>query len=404
MQDETLATLPQRFQPYYDDMIAFAQKLVQTPSYAGEEAAVAALVKAEMIKLHYDEVWSDRAGSIVGLIRGGTSRQAMMINAHMDHVSVGDENDWPYPPFSGTIADDSLWGRGTVDLKGSVATMVYAAGALRREGVLPPWDVYVAAVVFEETGGVGTQVVLERVHPEFCVIGEATGNELALGHRGVVGMDVEIRGKAAHASMVDVGVNPHYTAARFILGLRHLKHDVDPMLGASTVAPTLYTTDQTSSNVIPGAVRMYLDWRSVPQETPEAILAQVQTLLQASLEPGTSGSVRPRQFENRTYTGLQFITPIGKAAVKTDPSGTLAKRSLRALRIALGREVKQIVWRFCTDGTICAEAGVPIVGFGPGDETLAHTSSEHVGLADLREAMVGHGALALSPGLVVAPS
>ena len=100
-----------------------------------------------------------------------------------------------------------------------------------------------------------------------------------------MGMFVEIDGKAAHASMVDVGINPHYSAARFLLGLRDLEHVCDAMLGPSTAAPTLYSTDQTSGNVIPGRVRLYVDWRNVPGETPEGIMAQVDRLLQTSLEP-----------------------------------------------------------------------------------------------------------------------
>ncbi len=383
--------------PLNDDMIAFAQKLIQTPSFPGEEGAAVALVQAEMRKLAYDEVWTDDVGNVVGLMRGATAERSIMLNAHLDHVSVGDESIWPLPPFSGAIVDGELWGRATVDLKGSVAAQVYAVGALRAQGVSLPCDVYVAAVVLEERGGMGTEAVLRRVHPSYCVIGEATGNDLSLGHRGAMGMFVEIDGRAAHASMVDVGINPHYSAARFLLGLRELEHVVDAMLGPSTAAPTLYTTDQTSSNVIPGQVRIYIDWRHVPGETPDAIMKQVEALLQRSLEPGVTGRVLPRRFQNRTYTGLELAAPVAMAAVKTDPSSALAVTSRRALEEALGHEVRTIVWRFCTDGSICAQHGVPIIGFGPGDQELAHTSQERVSLDQLREAMLGNAALALNP-------
>lgn len=392
-----LRALGSRMRPYRDEMIRFAQKLIQTPSLPGDEGAAAALVQAEMTRLHYDEVRVDEVGNVIGLMRGATPDCPIMLNAHIDHVSVGDESIWPHGPFSGDIVDGELWGRAAVDLKGSVATQVYALGALRELGVQLARDVYVAAVVLEEVGGMGTGNILKRVKPAYCVIGEATGNALSLGHRGVVGMFVEIEGRASHASMVNVGINPHYSAARFLLGLRDLKHVVDPMLGPSTAAPTLYTTDQTSGNVIPGQVRIYVDWRSVPGETPDGVVALADALLQRSLEPRLTGRVVPRQFRSRSYTGIDLVSPAAMIAVKTDPASALATHSHGVLETALGRDVPQIVWRFCTDGSICAHYGVPIIGFGPGDQELAHTSQERVSLAQLEEAMVGNAALALSP-------
>jgi putative selenium metabolism hydrolase len=392
-----LAAIRPRFQPYRDDLIAFAQRLVQTPSLPGQEGDVAVLVQREMSELGYDDVWVDRVGNVVGLVRGVSAAQSMMLNAHMDHVAIGDEAAWPHPPFAGHIVDGQLWGRAAMDLKGSLASMIYAAGALRREGFTLPWDVYVAAVVFEEQGGLGTEVLFERLHPQFCVIGEATGNQLALAHRGKIGMVVETTGRAVHASMVDLGINPHFSVARFLLNLRNLTHVHDPILGRSTVAPTIYRTDQSSDNVIPGQVRLILDWRSVPGETPDSVCTQVQQMLQASLEPGAHGVVHLRSYDNVTYTGLRITTPAGKIAVKLDPESDLARRSRQALQQALGRAVDEIVWKFCTDGSVCADKGTPIIGFGPGDQELAHTAMERVPLADLFEAMVGNAALALSP-------
>ena len=394
-----LATLATRLSPYHSDMVAFAQRLVQTPSLSGEERAAAALVATEMARLSYDKVWTDRAGNVIGLVKGADSSRSIMLNAHLDHVPAGDESAWKHAPYAAEIVDGELWGRASVDLKGSVAAMVYGMGALRREGIRPPWDVYVAAVVLEEVGGMGTETVLEQIRPEYCVIGEATKNQLSLGHRGAVSTIVEITGRAAHASMVDLGINPHFSAARFILGISELKHESDAMLGPSTVAPTLYQTDQTVGNVIPGLVRLYLDWRSVPTEDPAAIRGQVNALLQRSLQPGTTGAIVARQYTGGTYTGIAFAKSGTLPAVKLEATNTIATRSRQALQQALGRHVDFMVWRFCSDGAVCAEAGIPMIGFGPGDPELAHTSEERVSLRDLQEAMVGNAALALSPGV-----
>ena len=70
----------------------------------------------------------DEVGNVIGLVRGASSARSIMLNAHMDHVSVGDERIWPHGPFSGAIVDGELWGRAAVDLKGSLAAHGLRAG------------------------------------------------------------------------------------------------------------------------------------------------------------------------------------------------------------------------------------------------------------------------------------
>jgi succinyl-diaminopimelate desuccinylase len=142
---------------YRDEMTAFCQRLVQTPSLPGEEGDVAALIRAEMERLGYDRVWIDDWGNVIGLLRGRGTGRSVMFNGHMDHVHPGNPKDWPHPPYSGEIKDGRLWGRAAADMKGPLAAMIHAGGALAREGIRPPGDLYVAAVVQEEVGGLGTQ-------------------------------------------------------------------------------------------------------------------------------------------------------------------------------------------------------------------------------------------------------
>src|SRR5512136_43580 len=137
------------------DMVAFAQRLVQTPSLPGQEEAMAALVQAEMVRLGYDQVWIDEVGNVVGRI-AGHGGPPLLFNGHMDHVDAGDPARWPHPPFGGEIHGGELWGRGAADMKGAVAAMVYAGGLLKKLPAPAPGDRYVAAVVQEEVGGLGS--------------------------------------------------------------------------------------------------------------------------------------------------------------------------------------------------------------------------------------------------------
>ena len=170
---------------HQDDIVGFAQRLVQTPSPSDQEGEVAALVQAEMERLGYDAAWLDGVGNVLGRIDGGDG-PPVMFNGHLDHVDAGDPAQWAHPPFAGEIHAGDLWGRASVDMKGAIAAMVYA-GALAKELDAPlPCDLYVSGTVQEETGGLGARHLSRSLPALRVVVGEASGNQLRRGHRGRV--------------------------------------------------------------------------------------------------------------------------------------------------------------------------------------------------------------------------
>jgi len=385
---------------YRSEMISFCQRIVQTPSLPGEEGGVAALVRAEMELLGYDEVWTDDWGNVVGLLRGQGTGLSVMFNGHMDHVDPGEPKEWPFPPYSGEVRDGRLWGRGAADMKGPLAAMVHAGGVLAQEGIRPPGDLYVAAVVQEEVGGLGTQKLIQTVRADFAVIGEATSNQLAHGHRGRIEVIVRVQGTSVHASVPHQGVNPHAVLARFIQRLEALTLAKDETLGHSTVAPTLYLTDQESSNVLPGEARLHLDWRNVPGETPEDVLAQLQPLLDACLAEvsGSQGELLLHTHHLRTYTGQTEAFPAVSASFSLGAGHPLVQKGQRVLARALSRLVDVIIWGFATDGGHLMAAGMPTIGFGPAEAHMLHTVGESVPVKMLVEGLLGYTALALELG------
>jgi len=375
------------------ELLAFAQKLLQTPSRSGEEGNVAALIRDEMGRLGYDEAWIDEAGNAVGRLAGGPGRP-LMFNGHMDHVDAGDPSRWAHPPFGGEVHDGEIWGRGAADMKGALAAMVYAVGLVKKLGRTPPGDLYVSAVVQEEVGGLGARYLAGVLPPMRVVIGEASGNQLRRGHRGRVEMLARFEGRSVHASMPDLGVNPHFSVARFVQGLRELPMLTAPDYGASSVAPTLVSSEPQGTNVTPATIRVALDWRNVPGEDQAGVLDKLEELLARSLEPGCEGTIELGSRELVTYTGLRMRYDDSFASFTTAPDHPWLVAAREVLEAALEREVEVGVWRFATDGGHLAAAGSEILGLGPGDDTLVHTVEERLPVNQLLEGTVAYMALA----------
>jgi succinyl-diaminopimelate desuccinylase len=374
-------------------LVAFAQRLIQTRSLPGEEGNAARLVRSEMQSLGYDDTWIDEVGNVVGVIRGTGEGSSLMFNTHLDHVDVGDVSGWQFPPYDAKIADGVLWGRGAVDIKGPTAAQVHGVALLKQAGVALPGDVYVAGAVQEEVGGLGSLELAHTTRTDRAVIGEASTNELRRGHRGRIELIVRITGLACHASAPERGINPHYSLGSFLTALREVVTLEDPFLGVETFAPTLLFTDQTSANVIPGEVRLHIDWRTVPQRSPDDIRDEVARRLDGALLDGASGEVVIKELRLRAWTGVERELPSAFPSLVIEDGDPLLAAARAALEEAFGHPVPVGRWTFATDGGHLFAAGIPCIGFGPGDERLAHTNREHVAIADLRTAALGNAVL-----------
>ena len=378
--------------------IDFLQQMIRTLSLPGHEGELASLVANEMRDLGYHKVRIDEVGNVLGRIEGQGQAPDLMFNTHLDHVDVGDPAGWPHPPFGGEIHDDKVWGRGAVDIKGPMAAQVFAAARLLK-GERPPGDVWVTAVVQEEIGGVGARHLAETLPIPIVVVGEPSHNTLRRGHRGRTELVAHITGRSVHASVPERGVNPLFALGLFLGGLEGLAMPTDEDLGPSTVAPTLLRTDQTSANVVPGEVWQTCDWRNIPGQSGEdardmlqAVAAQVLAENPAHAE--SEIDVVVPVIERRTYTGLDRPIPGANPAyiLPADHPAVVAAENI--CRDVLKEERPTGVWQFATDGGHFAEAGMAPVGFGPGDEFLAHTVNEHIEIAALEEAMEVNEALA----------
>ena len=403
LSDEVISKLRLEAERLRGPMVQFTRDLIARPSLPGQERAVAERVVEEMRRISYDEVRVDDTGNVIGLIRAnvdtGRPARSIMFNTHMDQVDVGDPARWPYPPFAGEVVEGHIWGRGASDLKGSLAAQVYAGALLIASEVPRPNDVYVSGVVQEEIGGHGAAMLAEELKTDYVVVGEPSANRLALGHRGRFEIHVTVQGKSVHASVPQTGVNPLYSLSRFLLALEGLRFDPDPnhpALGATSIAPTLISTDQVSANVLPGECKVVLDIRNPPGHDPEEILARVQALLTSALTDGATGTADIPPTTMTSYTGLTRTYRIPAVPFGLPEDSHLAVASQAIVSKALGRDVPTQLWRFATDAGHFVAHGMQVIGFGPGYEEVIHTVNERISVDLMVESMVANAALAIA--------
>lgn len=377
--------------PTFDRAIEFARDLIRTPSPSGEEGEVARRVRDEFEALGYEEVRTDAWGNVVGVVRGRGQAPPVLLNCHMDVVAEGEAEEWEHPPFGGVVDGGFLHGRGAMDIKGPLALQTHAAAVLAGEA---PGDVIVAHTVFEERGGYGMQRLLEEgeVEPGAVIIGEATHGDVAIGHRGRSELEVVIRGLAGHASAPDRARNALDLVGPVLRAIRELsgRQERDPVLGPATLVATDVRARPETANVIPDEAVVVVDWRILPSDTPESLVARLdEAVFEAvgDVPQGFGVEVRIARETQTTYTGETEDRPLFSPGFLMEEHGPLVEAAARAVGSRDDPDTPAVVrpWTFATDGGwSCGVMGIPTVGFAPGEERYAHTNRERLDLDEAR--------------------
>ena len=379
-----------------NDLTTFLRDMVQTPSLSTQEGAVAGRFVAEMTRLGFRDVRTDRIGNVVGWIGPGHG-PVLMLNGHMDTVRVSDPETWSHDPFGAEVEDGLLYGLGACDMKGGLAAMVYGAKLLRDAGVPLKGDVVVACVVQEEPcEGIGSRVLIEEegIRPEWVVLGEPSGLDVTRGHRGRLEMRLIAHGRSAHAACPHLGENAIYTAARLSFGLELLAGQLgdDAFLGPGTLTVTDVSSSASSRNAVPDRCELIIDRRLTLGENETMALAEVQRVI---AREGVQAEVEVTEYNATSYTGYDCHAREFYPAWVMPEDHPLVTAAVRAVRAQSKRRPYVGRWDFSTEGAYTAGvAGIPTVGFGPGDPRQAHTADEHIRLADVHAAAEVYARLA----------
>jgi succinyl-diaminopimelate desuccinylase len=369
------------------DSINFTQRLIQTPSMSFEEATIARLIAGEMRRLDFDEVWLDEIDNVYGRIYGrDRSLPALVLNSHTDHVDPGDPTLWPVPPYSGEIVDARILGRGACDIKGPLAVQVYSMAALLRAGERPRRDVVFTGVVQEEIGGAGAIHWVQNLdYPvALVVLGEPSTNNLSLGHRGMLQIWVTFPGRSVHASVPEKGVNPNYALATFLERLTTAKEKLRSHagLGATSVAPTIIEVDTKSRNVTPAWTRVLLDFRT-SAESPNSLQAFIHEVA------GDLPHILTHGFAPDPNTPLEESDEL-LYGYFTPPDSEVVQRMKTLVTTGMGRQPELVSYQFATDGRHFVPYNLPIIGYSPAEEHLAHTIKESISIDLMAESLRGH--------------
>jgi acetylornithine deacetylase len=322
------------------------------PGAAGETAIAdfcAAWLGERGFEVHRLERRAGRP-SIVGVARGRGRGRSLMFNGHYDTVTLAGYGGDPLAPER---RGGRLHGRGAFDMKSGAAAMMVAASRAKAEGL--NGDVLVACVADEEYASSGTEEVVERFRADAAIVTEPSHLQLTIAHKGFVWCDVLVRGRAAHGSRPELGVDAIAKAGKFLVALedwdRRLRaNPAHARLGAGSAHASLIAGGQELSSY-PAECRIRLERRTVPGETGETVAAELRAMLAkiAADDP---------TFEAELSTGLSRM-PFEIAA-----NAPIVEALRAAATAKLGRVPD---WRgepFWTDCAILAAAGIPCVLFG----------------------------------------
>lgn len=376
-------------------LLQFLRQLVQTPSLPGQEGAVASLVQAEMQRLGFDAVTMDAAGNVIGSI-GPKDGPLLLLNAHMDTVTVAEPEHWHMDPWGAEVRQGKLYGLGSCDMKGGLAAAIYGAAHLLHAGIPLAGRVMVAAVGLEEPAeGTCTRILIEedQIRPTWVVIVEPSDLQVVRAQRGHLEITLTVEGKSAHSARPELGDNAIYAAARVIFGLEILAEQLaeDAFLGRGVLAVTDIRSHAVSRNAIPERCELIIDRRLTVGETEALALAEIQRVI---AREGVRATLKVIEEDVRTHTGKVYRARRASPPWALDEHHPLVTAMLQAAR-EVGLRPGLSKWHFATEGAYTAGvARIPTVGFGPGDPNLAHTCNEHVPLEQVYQAASAYAALA----------
>jgi len=360
-------------------------KLIQIKSLSGEEEGVAKALIQMMEEAGFDEAKIDGLGNVIGRI--GNGKKIIAIDGHIDTVDLGNLEDWDFHPLCGKIKDGFVMGRGSVDQSGGPAAFITAGRILKEIGLPDDVSVYFTGTVQEEDcDGLCWNYIIEedKIKPDCVIVTEPTNLNIYRGHRGRMEIEVSFYGLSAHGSAPERGKNAIYMASRTALEIEKLNERLayDKFLGKGSVTISEFISSSPSLCAVSDFAKIHLDRRLTWGEDKELALNQVRKIVE-----GMNAKIVLLNYEKTSFTGLKYGMEKYYPTWKIDEDHEVIKNGVKTFSELFNSKPKVDKWTFSTNGvTINGVHKIPVIGFGPGNEVMAHAPNEKVPVEHLVKA------------------
>jgi len=375
-----------------------ASKLIKTPGHneLDDYERHTALKLAELLRQNGVDCDTPEAApgrlNVAARIKGGAGPR-LLLTTHLDTIPPGGMAGAYNPAVDG----GRLYGRGAVDVKGTLASMAAVMIHLKEQNITPPGDVMFVGVAGEESGSVGMRALVssDGWRPDIAVIGEPTGLQVCAAHNGIIWAEVEFFGKATHGSKPENGINAVYKAIDFIHAIRgellpKLAERSHPLTGVSTLNIGMIKGG-TRPTVVPASCTVGFDRRFIPSETREGVADELKGVLE---ELRRNDPDFRYEFRITMGGGDEALPPLDTRA-----DSPVVKTVLGAVARVVRKQPVVKGMAGWTDAALANAAWkVPAVIIGPGDITQAHSDDEYVELSQLFDSYRLYLEFALSVG------
>jgi len=365
-----------------EEITNLAQELIKIPSdeTAGEKEVCEYLesyLKSLGMKVRLQEVLPNRPNIIAEVI-GDEVGKSIMFNGHVDTVPVGDIKKWSMDPYSAIIKDNKLFGRGSTDMKGAIASMIIAMKFIMNNVEKFNGKIIFTGVMAEETTGLGTQkIVEENIKADMAVVGEPSDEKIYRAHKGTMWFNLSTYGKLEHSSESNSeSNNAIINMMKLIMEINEISKELETIENNLVGHPSInigLIDGGTKQNMIADSCRISIDRRTLPEEKTDEILDKLRIRLDGL-----------RSLDDRLTFDLEIDTI--REAVEVAESEQIVQEVKNALNKVINKNPTISGMKATTDMSILVNQGnIPSVIYGPGFIKQAHTVDEFIEVKRLVE-------------------
>ncbi len=363
-----------------ESLHALLAELIAIPSTTppGDTRAICEAAGEHFKAAGYEISMPIRTPPIANLVaRLGEDSPCIVFNSHIDTVGTGDRAAWRTDPFAATMEKGCIYGLGANNCKGSAAVHLWLAAEIaRRGGPRLGSVVFVLAGDEERLGPEGTAFLREEglIQPDALVLGSPTENHLIVEERGILWVEIEATGRAAHGGDPPAGDN---AILRMMRLLERLQSDLAPRLATRRSGEKVSTMNigtihaGENPNVVPDRCTLLIDRRLLPEESVDTAFAEIEALVAGAGEPKGTCTVR------RLVGTNGFSAPL---------DGPHVSALVAAIEEHKSRPPEVLNALAASDGRFFARDGIEIVNFGPGDGAVSHAANEFIPLTEMVDA------------------